>query len=342
VLEDPGVRAKACFSAGHLILPLRRTAEARRWIQESLELYRRIGYPGGVVMAQSMLGEVAAWSGSYDEARELGEASVAMGRSLNDPWLLAWVLCRFGMIFFYKQEEALSRTLLEESLRIFEQLGDPLQVGDHLITLGALAYSRGDLSEASAYYQKALTNALARQSKWTEVTVLRHLGMVAYEKGEYPQMRSFLRQSVLIQRENVKLPSYGIALSMLGSAEINLAHPGQALRYFKESLQISTEPYDIVSSLIGIARAALQTNQPRIAAQLLGACLRHIQLENKKLGRVVQKEYERGWGETKTQLEEPAFAQAISAGQAMSLEEAVAYALALPVLNRTGGSDGVD
>ena len=194
VLLDTNVCAKACFSAGHLIEALGHTAEAKRWIQESLDIYQRKGDLGGVAMAQSMLGEIAAHIGSYEEARELGEASLAVGRGLADAWLLAWVLCRLGMIFFYSKEGARSRPLLEESLAIFEHLGDPLQVGDHLIALGALAYLRGDLEEASEHYQKALTHAQARQSKWAEAIVLRHLGRVAYEKDEFQKMRSLIQE----------------------------------------------------------------------------------------------------------------------------------------------------
>ena len=213
-----------------------------------------------------------------------------------------------------------------------------MQVGDHFIALGALALYRGDLSEASAYYQKALANAQARQSEWTEATVLRHLGLVAYEKGEYQQMRSFLQKSVSIRRENAIFIYYGIYLSELGSAEVNLAQPRQALHHFKEGLQISTVSYDIVASLIGIVRVALQTDQFWIAAQLLGVCQRYMQMQEvyREIGRVGQKEYERGWAETKAQLGEPAFEQALSEGQAMTLDEAVKYALSLSLADPGG------
>jgi tetratricopeptide (TPR) repeat protein len=325
-LVDPSVRAKACFSAGHLILPLGRIAEARQWTQESLAIYRSIEDSRGVVMAQSMLGEISAWNGSLAEASELGKASVALCQSLDDTWLLAWVLCRLGMGFFYLDEDALARPLLEKSLAIFERLGDPLQVGDHLITLGTIAYNQGDLCEASAYYQKDLASAQAKQSKWTEATVLHRLGIVAYEKGDYEQMRALLQESASIHRE-IGSFLYEISLSLLGIAEINLAKHRQAARHLEESLQLSTAPYDVAFSLIGIARIALQNNQPWIAAQLLGACQRHIEVEAMQFGRVGKKEYERALVELDAQLDAQACEQAMSAGQAMTLEQAVAYAL---------------
>ena len=154
--EDPAVfktRARACFSAGHLIVPLGRLEEAQQWLQESLEIYRKIGEDAGRVMAQSMLGEIYAWRGSFEEAKALGEASLAISRTLDDAWLLAWVLCRLGTSFFYRNEYALALPILEESLVIFEQEGDKLQVGAHLTMLGGMAFIRGDLTELVRIFQ---------------------------------------------------------------------------------------------------------------------------------------------------------------------------------------------
>ena len=126
---DTRMRARACFAAGHLLYPLGRRSEARQWVEESLAIYRKIEDASGVVMAQSMLGEIYSSNGSYDEANALCGTSLAACRTLNDPWLLAWVLCRYGMCLMDQGDNSLARRHLEESLTIFERLGDQLQVG---------------------------------------------------------------------------------------------------------------------------------------------------------------------------------------------------------------------
>ena len=324
VPANSSVRARACFSAGHLILPLGRQEETRQLLQKSLDIYRGNDDITGVVMAQSLLGENCAWSGAFDEARELGEASVAMCRTLNDPWLLAWSLCRYGTSLFYQGEHSLARPLLEESLAIFEQLGDQLQVGDHYINLGTIQHNRGDLSKANAYYQKALISTQAMQSNWNEANVLHCLGNVAYEQNEYQQMQAFLQQSVSLNRETGS-PRLRNSLSDLGVAEINLGQPRQAAQHFKECLQMSTDSNGVAACLLGIARVALQTNQALPGARLLGAFKRLLEVDIHQFWPM--KEYEYAWAEAKGQLDAPALEQAISEGQAMTLEQAVAFAM---------------
>lgn len=325
---DSRVRARACFAAGHLVLPLGRHAEARLWLEESLVIYKEMENTSGWVMAQSLMGENCAWVGDFDEAKELGEVSIATSRTLNDPWLLAWVLCRYGTSLAYQGETTLARPLLEESLGIFEELGDPLQVGDHLVMLGWITFDRGDIADAQEYNRKALTAARGMQSKWTEANVLAQLSDVNYIQGDYQQMRSNLIESVAMKRE-MGHPHLWASLSRLGTAEINLAQPRPALEHFKESLQIHLIPEPVL--ILGIARAALHLDQTHTAALLFGAAKRMVEVGSFQMGPIEKQESERGWTEARTQLGESVFQQAILEGESLSTEEAIAIALAIEI-----------
>jgi predicted ATPase/class 3 adenylate cyclase len=324
IVTDPGVRAKACFSAGHLILPLGRISEARQWEQESLALYQKAGDARGVVTAQSMLGEVCAWGNSFDEAKEFGEATVAMCRDLNDDWLLAWVICRLGTSFFYQGADDLSAPLLEESLEIFERKGELLQVSDHLIMLGTINYNRGALSKAEAYYERALISAQSTQSNWNEGNILTRIGIIAYEKDEFQRMRDYMVQSAIIHQETGNYYQKNTE-NLLGIAEIHLNHLDQAKRHFLECLRMSTVPYDVAVSLIGFARIAVKNGQANLSARLLGACKETIEKgQSLQFGRIGINEYKLCWYETKMLMEETAFEQAVSLGRSMDLKQAVA------------------
>jgi tetratricopeptide (TPR) repeat protein len=241
---------------------------------------------------------------------------------MNDAWLLAWVLCRFGTSLFYEGEHNLAYPLLKESLEIFERLGDPLQVGDHFIMLGSIAYERGDLIEAQGFFQKALASAQAMQSKWTEANALWNLGKLAYDQNEYQLMQAYLQQSVSLQRETGSVFLKG-TLVHLSVAEINLGLPGQAALHLKECMQISAGEGWMVEPLLGIARIGLQTDRVIPAVQILGVYKR---LGKGGMDQVLQKEFETAWAEAKSLLDELAFDQAISEGQALTLEQAVELA----------------
>jgi hypothetical protein len=176
---------------------------------------------------------------------------------------------------------------------------------------------------------KYLTSGQAMQSKWTEANAWAHLGSVAYMQGDYQQMQSDLLESVALNRQTGN-PFLRSSLLLLGIAEINLAHPRQAALHFKECLQITSVPESVAGSLLGIARAALQTNQPRTAAHLLGTGKRLFN-EYHQFGLMQQEEYKRVLAEVKAQLDETALEQAMSEGVVLTLDEAVAMALAVEI-----------
>jgi predicted ATPase/class 3 adenylate cyclase len=328
--ENARLRAKACFAAGHLILPLERIQESKKWMKDSLLIHQMIDDQVGIVTAQSMLGEIHAWEGSFEKARELGEASVAQCRKLDDPWLLAWVLCRYGTSLFYQSFNTWSeqaKSLIEESLSIFEEHGDLLQLGDHYIMLGTMELNQGNLTDASAYYHRGLTAARSMQSRWTESNLLYNLARVAYIQGDFHQTQILASQSLFLKRE-IGRYVLGSTLLLLGFAEMHLGKNRNAVQHFKECLKLHTSNSNpTIVSLVGLAKIALQSSQMLIAAQLLNAAKHLMNSQNVTLGAQFQKDYENAWIEIQNKSNSPEFEKALEAGQVMTLVEAVALAM---------------
>jgi predicted ATPase/DNA-binding SARP family transcriptional activator len=331
--DDPAsfkLRARACFAAGHLVFPLGRHLEARQWLQESLEIYKKIEDTSGLVMAQGILGEVFARDGAFEKAKELCEASLAACRTLEDPWLLAWALSRFGMYLRCLGDYSLAQLIFEESLTIYEKIGDQLEVEGGLIMLGLIAQKKGDNSRSHDYFIQALRAAQAKQSKWSLGIALAYLGEVACLLGEYEQAQAYLLESVALHRE-IGSQHLSWSLLILGITELRQARPRQAALYIKECLQSTENSWEIAGSLAGIAGAALQTNQLRVAALFLGAVKALIEVEIDSSDSIYRKEFDRNWIETQKQLCEEAFAQALADGAAMSIEQAVSLALSISI-----------
>ena len=328
--DDPALsrlRASAYFASGHLVFPLGRHSESQQWLQESLEIYQNLGDRAGMAMAQSMLGETFAWDGSFEKAKELCEASLAACRTLDDSWLLAWVLCRFGMYSQFHGDYDQAQSLFEESLSIFEKEGDKLHLGEIFIQLGLIAAQQGDHLGSGDYFNKALVVSQEMQSKYSKGSALAGLGEVAFMQGEFEQMQAYLQESVALHRETGS-QNLNWSLVQLGIAELHLAHLRQASLHFKECLQSSEVTWIVAISLAGIAEAALQTHQPRVAAQLLGASK---QFYDKELEGIYRKEFDHTWSEVLKQLDGPAFAQALAEGAAMRFEKAISLALSISI-----------
>ena len=333
-LEDDqlndSLRFKAYFASGHLILPIGRLEEACQYFQKSFEIAQKNGDIKGAIMAQSMLGESLAWLRRYAEAQELCLTSLERCRPLGDPWLLAWALCRLGLTYLFHDDDLQAEPYLEESLSIFEKIGDQLQIIDLYVSLGIIAFKQGEYEKSHEYSTKCLNSARARHSKWTAANALVNLGKIAYMHGDFNLMQVYVEEATTLKRETGSLGLVG-SLLLLGIAELRLAYLQPARACFQECLQSAREAYLLVFvySLVGVAGVALQTNQLQAAAQLLGAVSKLCTEEFLQLDIIPQIEFERIWNEVKQEMGEHDFKNAVLKGQAMTLEQAEAFALEL-------------
>jgi predicted ATPase/class 3 adenylate cyclase len=323
---NDAIRFRAYFAAGHLILPIGRLEEACQYFQKCLELAQKNGDIKSSIMAQSMLGESLAWQKRYPEAQKLCHTSLEKCRPLGDQWLLAWALCRLGLTYLFHDENLLAKPFLEESLSIFEKIGDRLQVSDIFITLGMIAFEQGEYVKSQGYLMKCLNSGRARHSKWTAANALDNLGKIAYMHGDFHQMRAYADEGTTLKRETGSFLLIGTLL-LLGIAELRLAHLQQASDCFQECMQSARESYLVVCALVGMAGVAVQSDQLQVAATLLGAVSKLCMQEFQHLDTISQIEFERIWREVVQKMGEHDFKNADSKGQEMTLEQAQAFAL---------------
>src|SRR5262249_44220080 len=95
--EATGGRARALAAVARITLYLANYRHvdykvARRWLEESVALYRRLADPRGLVEALSYLFEMLQRVRNLPVARKVQEEAVALARSLGDPRLLAMAL----------------------------------------------------------------------------------------------------------------------------------------------------------------------------------------------------------------------------------------------------------
>jgi len=149
-------------------------------------------------------------------------------------------------------------------------------------------------------------------------------------QGDYPQALSRLEQSLAQFRDLGHILGVGQTLTVLGRVAHAQANDGTAARYFAESLAllretaISESQYAVLEGLAGVAAAQ---GNPGRAARLFGA----VEARREALGEPLPLAYRAGYEHDVTtaraQLDDATFAAAWAAGQAMSLEQAIAYAL---------------
>ncbi|HSH77819.1 MAG TPA: tetratricopeptide repeat protein, partial [Herpetosiphonaceae bacterium] len=265
--------------------------EARACVEESARLFREIGDRWGLARTVTDLGNVAKYTGDYDAVGPYYQEGLQLAREVGATSLLAYALRQLGRLaHWYNHDPAQAAALLEESVALYRGLNDKWGMSYALQALGGVARLDGDYERATTYYEESLV--LSREiGDRGDVSLARmNLGLVARALGDYARAATLLRESLLVCREIDWTLGCCFGLESLAGVAVD---QGQATR----------------------------------AARLFGAS----EALRERIGIVVdpddRPEYARDVAAARRQLDETAFAAAWAEGRAMTLEQAVAYAL---------------
>ena len=254
-----------------------------------------------------------ARTGTSGEEALRGEASAVRARALGGA----------GGLAQSQGDYAGARTFYEESLILFRQLGDQEGSANALNSLGTIAQAQGDFAGMRALYEESLIiyRQLGHQSGIA--SVLLNLGVVASAQGDYSGARALYEECLTIRR-HLGQPS-GIANTLLNLGAVASAQGdyARARALYKESLTIrrrSGHHQGITATLHSMGLMAHQQGLTGRAGRLIGAAASM----RESIGTTLTPA---GQAEVDTALGEAAFAAAWDAGRAMTLDEAVEYAL---------------
>jgi predicted ATPase/DNA-binding XRE family transcriptional regulator len=321
------VRARGLTALGWLNNRQSEGARAEPFAREGLALYRELGDQHGVAFALFVLGDALCEQDDFAAGRPLVFESLALYRTLGDRFGIAMVLQRLGETADII-EYARTRAYLEESLGHYRALGFDAGVANALSNLGRLEYRFGDYASARTYLTESL-EILRRLGTSNIYTIYNLLGELSLREGHYGQARAYLEESLSLARERGWGEYYWI-LVHLGYAVLRQGDPARARSLFIEALQSFQEigsKIGVTLALEGLASLAAAQEQPEQAARLFAwTDAMREKLENPRWP-PEQAEVDRDLATIKAQLGEAAFAAAHAAGRAMTLEQAVAYAL---------------
>ena len=220
------------------------------------------------------------------------EASLALYRTIADPWGLAFTLAILGVVAEDAGNYELATERFTESLKHARAANDQCETGLVLFHLGIVAWGQHDLERANGLLAEALTvQQAAGDLVYGAAESLAFLGLFACEQGDVPR-------SITLQRE-------GMSLHLeLGSREV------------------------LAVNLANVAMLAAVTGRPVTAARLFGAATGHREAIGNPFKMPERAVYDRAIDIPQAEMGHDAFAAAWSAGLALSLADAVAAAFA--------------
>jgi predicted ATPase/class 3 adenylate cyclase len=323
-------RAKALIAASVLAHMQADYSTARSMGEQSLAIARELGDKSNMALALNIIANTVGAQGDMPARRSLYEQSLALRREVGDKRGVAILLSSLGGMAADVGDYLAARPLYEQSLAILRELGDRSSVAGSLVELGVLAYRERDYTTARTLLEDNLTGLRELGDKSNTAYTLTWLAFVTWKEGDYSTARALLEESVTIQSELGD--KYHIALSLwrLGFMAYGERDYSTARSLFAQSLIIWSEcgaKSGVVASLAGLGGVAAGLGQGKRAARLMGAGETLLAAVDYVLDPDERIPYEQGMASARSQLGLKTFERARKEGRAMSMEQAIEYAL---------------
>jgi predicted ATPase/class 3 adenylate cyclase len=302
--------------------------QSRSWLEKSLAIYQEVGHQPGVADSLCELGRVTESQANWEAAREFYTDSIRTSRELGDKIRAARALNLLGQVFLFQGNRAQARHLYEEALRIYRKSGRRYAAFWPLGNLGNIALEEGDLTAARSYSEESL--ALYRESdeERSAIWVLLNSGEIAARQGRFDEAHAYIERSIPFNQESGSNYDRGHEFRVLALLAYFQDDYGHADELFKQSVTLlqsskSSFPY----ALEGLASVAAMQGRARRAITLFGAAVALREANGTPPPPIYGEDNERGIAAARAQLNEAAFNAAWSAGQAMTQEQIIEYAL---------------
>jgi len=304
--------------------------EGQRWLEQALS---EDGQESAAARAKAL--EALAWLADVQEDMERAEAAAKEGLRLSegagvDGSLAASLRSVLGEVAATRGDHERAKELYEESLALYQKVGDRRFVTRVLVLLGNLSIERGDYEQAKELYEESVASARELGEETGIGVALGALGYVFLLEGEQGRAKALFEEAEALLRQRGHRGFLIGAIDNLGWAALLRGDHERARGYYEESFTLCKELGDKLiasESLEGVACIIGAKGDAERAARLFGAAL--------ALREVVGYHHtpeEDAWREpylaaARSQVGEEPWEEALAQGRAMSMEEAIEYAL---------------
>jgi predicted ATPase/DNA-binding CsgD family transcriptional regulator len=222
-----------------------------------------------------------------------------------------------------------SDTFTAQARKLADDLGDPATIGRTLFVQSFCAGARAKGDGAYQYAFEAVETFRAIDDPQWLPFALNRLGIETHGKGEWTGAEALYQEA--LDRWRAQGHTWGIAtvLSNLAVLSHVQGDDERAASMYRESLALcwsQSDQWGLTEALTGLGGIAATAGEPEVAVRLFGAAEEIRESIGLSLQRHIRTQYEAAIATTKAALGEVGFETAWEAGQALSLEQAVADA----------------
>jgi predicted ATPase/DNA-binding CsgD family transcriptional regulator len=333
---------------GRLVKPLCWYWYMRSYLTEGLEwserLLARSTRPDYArAMALFGVGATFMFLGKLSSARPPLEESLAILRQRGERLAVGPPLFLLGVAALGQGDDAVALAAMQESSVLLSEAGDMTMYPATRLHLGDLALRRHDYAAARSFYEQYMAIGRERSDNWVVAQALNNLGEVARCEGQYDEAAALYGESLDLFRKFEGSGDIARSLHNLGYVAHHQGDDSRAAGLFHESLERFQErgsKRGAAECLAGLAAVALgfAERQPpggparraalKRSCVLLAAARAEFDAVGVAMWLADQMEYDRNLAALCATLDAESFERAWAEGQSMSLQEALAYALA--------------
>jgi non-specific serine/threonine protein kinase len=236
---------------------------------------------------------------------------------------------------------ATARSLLEDSITCYRVTGDQRQVANELNNLGNVLLEQGDIAAARPLYEEALVIKRGLGEEATIPATLNNLAIVAALQADYAAAHRLNTECLALRREQRDRVGIASTLFNLGRVVQLQGDDGQAAGYFRESLVLSNEMGErriVAWCLEGIGYVAGARGLTEPAVRLFAAATAVREAIRSPLLPPEDSRLEQTLSGLRDAFGQQQFAASWTAGQALSLDHAIAEALQVAADIARGGN----
>jgi tetratricopeptide (TPR) repeat protein len=222
--------------------------------------------------------------------------------------------------------------LNEASLALARELGDRMGQVRALHDLGVGSFEEGNLEQGRIFLEAAVSLARELGERWWVALGLNNLAEIAVHQGDLSGAMPLLEEALWLTRQNGLRSIMASVTTILGVVTEARGDLPSATAWHRQGLVLFSEvgmPGETIRTLHYLACAVLAQEYTEQATRLLSAVQSLYAAIGFRMGTLDQARYDAAIRTARASVSEALFTAAWDAGQAFSLEAAVAQALVL-------------
>jgi tetratricopeptide (TPR) repeat protein len=237
------IRGKALCVAGFLSLMLVETDKGAIFLEEGLTLFQGLGTVDrqGIAYVLLNLSRVAYNRMDLRRQKALLEESLALFQEMGDKFGMADCIHELGHCASDQGDYEQSRSLLEEHLALCQEIGDKDGNAFAFFALGYLASEQGNFNQAITYFEASLSLYREVGNRWGLCFVLSAQGQVAQLQGAYRRANIALEEALVLGQDLSDKHAIASRLNELGSVARSQGNYERAIQMHEEALFLFLE-----------------------------------------------------------------------------------------------------